>query len=410
MIPKHLQVPLSTAAPSSWASRRLFLASSLLIVTALSILGSGQTSPSAKPKLTLDEFFSAVDLTKVQISPDGHMVVIATERADWDNERFRQDLWLWRDNGRGLIPLTQSGHDSSPRWSNDGKWIAFLSDRSEEGDSSAKSAGSADDDDKEVTHLYVIPVDGGEAFPVTRGEEEVHSFSWAPDSKTLYFSTRVPWSKKQRDDYKEKWKDTIQYRESERGDVLYRISVADALARQTAIAGSAGKKGHENKDKETGETPGAQAIVSSPYRIKSIAVSPDGTRVAFATDSVSQRFEGLNAIEVYVADTAVTGAPNKAKQLTRNQAVEEDVQWSPDGRNIFFEVEEGSVEAAYADLQPRIYSIDAGTGQPTRWASQFGGAVARYAVDRMEACSLPGCWERRRPFTGRRRRTTVSTS
>ena len=179
MIPKHLQVPLSTAAPSLWASRRLFLASSLLIVTALSILGSGQTAPSAKPKLTLDEFFSAVDFTKVQISPDGHMVVIATERADWDNERFRQDLWLWRDNGRGLIPLTQSGHDSSPRWSNDGKWIAFLSDRSEEGDNSAKSAGSADDDDKEVTHLYVIPVDGGEAFPVTRGEEEVHSFAWS---------------------------------------------------------------------------------------------------------------------------------------------------------------------------------------------------------------------------------------
>ena len=53
--------------------------------------------------------------------------------------------------------------------------------------------------------------------------------------------------------------------------------------------------------------------MTSPYRIKSIAVSPDGTRVAFATDSVSQRFEGLNDIEIYVADTGVTGAQNKAQ-------------------------------------------------------------------------------------------------
>ena len=55
-----------------------------------------------------------MDFGKVALSPDGHMVAIATERADWDAERFREDLWLWRDSDGVLIPLTQSGHDSDP--------------------------------------------------------------------------------------------------------------------------------------------------------------------------------------------------------------------------------------------------------------------------------------------------------
>ena len=71
---------------------------------------------------------------------------------------------------------------------------------------------------------------------MTRGAEDVHSFAWSPDSKALYFSTRIPWTQKQKNEYKEQWKDVVRYREQERGDVISRISVADALARQTAMA------------------------------------------------------------------------------------------------------------------------------------------------------------------------------
>src|ERR1700761_8095164 len=72
-----------------------------------------------KPKLTLDEFFNAVYFRDTHISPDGNAVVFATERADWDNERFRDDLWLYRTSSGNLVPLTQSGHDPSPQWSPD---------------------------------------------------------------------------------------------------------------------------------------------------------------------------------------------------------------------------------------------------------------------------------------------------
>ena len=86
-----------------------------------------------KPKLTLDEFFNSVSFRTVDVSPDGNSVVIATERADWDQQIFRSDLWLYRRrSAKSLIQLTQSGHDSEPKWSPDGRWIAFLSERKTE--------------------------------------------------------------------------------------------------------------------------------------------------------------------------------------------------------------------------------------------------------------------------------------
>ncbi len=393
MSPKQLADPRCVASKqlrqSSVACFRIALA---VIAVLIGSIVPARGDAGSKPRMTLDEFFNAVDFSRVALSPDGHMVVVATERADWENQRFRQDLWLWRDSDNLLVPLTQSGHDSDPKWSPDGKWIAFLSDRGNDDEKEDKDA----DDKKGVVHLYLIPVGGGEAFPVTRGAEDVHSFAWSPDSKTLYFATRIPWTKTQKDEYKEKWKDVVRYREGERGDVVSRISVADALKRQIEMGTQESKKKDKKKnkdkeeDEETGETPGAQAVVTSPYRVTSMAVSPDSSQVAYATDSISQRFEGLKEVELYVADTSKAGPQNTARQLTRNEALEGEVQWSADGKNLFFEVEAGSVEGAYADLQPRVYSVNVANGQPTRWAANFEGSVTHYALEHGGALLAPG--------------------
>jgi dipeptidyl aminopeptidase/acylaminoacyl peptidase len=347
----------------------------------------------AKPRLTLDEFFNAVDFSRVALSPDGHNVVVATSRADWNAQRYREDLWLWRDSDGQLTPLTQSGHDSHPKWSPDGRWIAFLSDR-ENNDSTSDDDKDDKTEKKGTVHLFLIPASGGEAFPVTRGAEDVHDFAWSPDSTALYFATRQPLSAEQKDEHKEHWKDVVRYREQERGDVISRIAVAEAMKRQIELGTQETKKpkkvDKKNQDEETAETPGSQAVVVAPYRVKSMAVSPDGTQLAYSTDSISQRFEGLKEIEIYLASTAKPSAQNTPRQVTTNEAIEGDIQFSPDGKSLFFTVEAGSVEGSYADFQPRVYSIDVATGKPKRWAAEFGGSITHYALDNNGSLLAPG--------------------
>jgi len=346
-----------------------------LVLSLCLFVSTFATAQTAKPPATLEEYFNSVGFTAARPSPDGSAIVIATERADWDGQFYRGELWLYRDDGHGnatLAQLTQSGHDSDPQWSPDGRWIAFLSERKA---SSGKDA-DASDTLAEVSQLYLISPNGGEAFPVTQGEDEVHTFTWSPDSRVLYYATRTPWTKQQRDDYKKEWKDVIQYRASERGDTVFSLPIADAMARHSAAPGKVLSDG----DSSSNITPDARAISSSPWRIENLQVSPDGRRLAFTSSSISQRQEKVDAFEIYTVDIGSMSAQTPPKRVTRNEAVEDDLRWAPDNRHIFFSVDLGSVDGKYKDTQTRLYWIDADTNQVQRWASDFGGAVAHYSV------------------------------
>ncbi len=357
---------------------------------------SSLTFADTKPKLTLDEFFNAVSFSTVALSPDGNSVVIAAERADWEQQIFRTDLWLYHDDGKSgsLIQLTQSGHDTNPKWSPDGRWIAFLSERKS---SSEKDSDSADDkDDKgEASQIYLISPVGGEAIAVTQGQEEVHTFSWSADSRTLYFATRNPWTKSQKDDYKKQWKDVVQYRTAERGDTIFALDVPSALAHHTAAPAKLSEK--NDAEKESDLTPGARPIATSPLRVDDLLTSPDGAKLAFVTNAVNQRQEKFEDVEIYSLDlprVAAGDSPSnerneksllQPRQLTHNQAVETRPHWANDSRHIFFTVEVGDVAGPYRDLQPHLYWVDSekSNGESftiEQWSKDFIGPVDHYAV------------------------------
>ena len=290
------------------------------------------TANAQKPPLTLDEFFDAVDIRSVQISPDGHAVAVETLRADWSANRFRSDLWLYRDDSGGsLVQLTHSGHDSAPQWSPDGRWIAFLSNR-----------------EKDVGQVYVISASGGVAFPVTFGDEEAHAFAWSADSRRLYFATRSPWTKAQKDADAEEWKDVIRFREAERGDRLFSVEPAslsskNRIGQHTAV--TVPKK-----------------IADLPYRIWQMAVSPDGHLLALATDS---------PYGIFVADLP-EGPVHPAIQT---KAGVFDIHWAGDSRHLFFVYWHGTPEGPDQLFQVRLYWVDVAGGGAVRWAPGFTGEI-----------------------------------
>ncbi len=339
------------------------------------------TAHAAKPPLNLDDFFNAVDLRSVRISPDGRSVSVETARPDWTANRVRSDLWLYHDGSSGqpgrLLQLTQSGHDSAPQWSPDGLWIAFLSDRPAPGqEGKGRDEGDAEKSPKAVTQVYVISLGGGEAFPVTFGDEEVHTFAWSADSRLIFFATRDPWTKEQKEAYKKEWNDVNRFREAERGDTLFSVDVASIVAGSVASAASAAKP------------PQPAKLASTPYRTSRMAASPDGHQLALATQSRSEREESREPYGIYVLDLP---APSNAMlQLAlQTQGTADEIQWSPDSRHIFFSYTHGAPEGPYQDPQSRIYVVDVGAGKasgasgasPTvRWASRFTGSVNEFTV------------------------------
>jgi dipeptidyl aminopeptidase/acylaminoacyl peptidase len=386
----------------AWIAHRLYktyfpsthMKTAKLFFFLILVASAFSTFAQSKPKLTLDEFFNSVSYPSIAISPDGSSVVIVTERADWDQQIFRKDLWLYRSDLKSddaqsgsLIQLTQSGHDSEPKWSPDGRWIAFLSERKS---SSGKDSDSDDDDDKgEISQLYVISPSGGEAIQLTQGQADVHTFSWSGDSRTLYFATRQPWSKEQKDAYKDHWKDVVQYRTAERGDTIFALDLSGAMAQNFAEAKKQSTKEQSEKEKESDETSGAHAIATSPLRVDDLVTSPDGSKLAFASNSINQRQEKYEDVEIYEVDLArsATGAeksnvekPVEPRRLTHNQAIEGNLHWAHDNRHIFFTVEVGDVNGPYRDLQPHLYWLDSETGAVEQWSKNFIGPIDHYAV------------------------------
>jgi dipeptidyl aminopeptidase/acylaminoacyl peptidase len=324
-------------------------------------------TPASKPSLTLDDFFNSVDISSVRIAPDGRAVAIETSRADWDANRFRTDLWLYRDQPTGagaLVQLTQSGHDRNPEFSPDGRWIAFLSDR---GAPAAASTDAPASKPEKSAQVYVISLNGGEPFPVTQSDEEIHAFAWSADSRQIYFATRVHWAKDQQEAYKKDWKDVVEFRESERGDTIHRIEISEASNCLT-----------ESPAKTCDLSMHASQLASTPWRVKQLETSPNGKHIAFLTDSRTERWESLEAYGIYLIDSA-GGEPRK---LLQREAILDALHWSSDSRHIFFSFLNGSVDGPYQDAQSRVYWVDtqADTSAVARWAPAFQGAIAGFAA------------------------------
>ena len=334
---------------------------------------------SAPQPISLDEYMNATAITSARLAPDGASAVIATEAPDWKASVYRHDLWLW--TAAGLRPLTHTGSEEDPQWSPDGKWIAFLSDRTA-ADPASNTPSDAPTTDS-AHRLWVIPASGGEALPLFQEALDVHAFAWSPDSSALYYSTEQPLTQQQQDDQKDQWKDVIRWREHLRGDVLVRQDLAAALKLALAVPPPVSKS---EKDKAAQLPADSVTLAHSALSITQLAVAPGGQSIAFVTGPSHLRIEDPADYELYL----VPSSGGEPSQLTHNQAVESHLRWSPDGRWLYFSVDAaaGSLEGPYRDVQGRLYRLnpnaDPAVGNTTpkidRLGAEFPGSFASFTL------------------------------
>lgn len=327
----------------------------------------------SKPLITLDEFMNSTEIREARLAPDGQAAVIWTSSPDWQHDRFRDDLWLWQQKTGGTVQLTQSGYDSSPQWSPDGKYIAFISSRA-----LADEDTDDKDDDKEGTErIWLISVAGGEASPLYTEKLDAHAFAWSADGARIFFSVEQPLTKAQEDARKEEWKDVIRWREQERSDLLLAIPVQSALADAQKIPGPKAAAKKEKEDEGSPLPKLAKVLAKNEREISEIAVAPQ--QIAFETESVSHRMEGPAASEIFL----VSADGGEAKQLTNNQAAESGLRWGRDGKRLYFNVRAaaGSLEGKYQDVQGRLYVIDPVSGKVDRIGADFKGSLEEFAID-----------------------------
>ena len=127
--------------------------------------------PENKRPVTAEDLYRLVIVEEPRISPDGRYVAWVRQQAREFSNDYRRDIWLSSRDGAACLRLTRSGADSSPRWSPDGRSLAFVSTRS----------GSA--------QLYLLPVaaPGGEARQLTDMPRGVSQPVWSPDGRCIAF-------------------------------------------------------------------------------------------------------------------------------------------------------------------------------------------------------------------------------
>ena len=329
--------------------RNLLPISPAMILTAIiTILGLATpvlAQDTAKHPISFDDLARMHRISGPQISPDGQWVAYAVATPDMEANRNASNLWMTPTTGGASIQLTQSGHDSSPAWSPDGKTIAFLSSRDG------------------TSQVYVLPLDGGESHAITHLANGADLMKWSPDGKNIAFTSSVY------PDCKDDACNTA--RDADNGKDKVKARVYDSLLYRHWTHWSEGKRSHLFIAQADGTgvprdlTPAANYDVPPDERgsPEDLNFSPDGKEICFT--AVADKIEALSTnADLFVVPLA-GGEP---RQITKNPGFDGNPVYSPDGKSIAYHAQ---LTAGYEADRWRVMLYDRKSGSSVDLTEKF---------------------------------------
>ena len=212
--------------------------------------------------------------TDLELSPDGRFVAFSVKAVAPAKDGYRSALWVVPSDGSAPARQLTAGtkNDAAPRWSPDGRTLAFLSDRAavlQAGGAGAKP-GKAEAPKEGGTQVWLLPfADGGEARQLTDLPKDVQGLAWSPDGRRL-----------------------------------------------AVVSGATSTEPEKKPDRKPDDPPApdTRLIDTLLYQLNGAGFIHD-------------RFTRLWVVDVESGD---------AELLTRGDHHDEDPQWAPDGRQIAF--------------------------------------------------------------------------
>jgi dipeptidyl aminopeptidase/acylaminoacyl peptidase len=305
---------------------------------ALLALAANLAAQAPKRSFSLEDVARMKSVSDPQVSPDGAWVAYSVRTPDLKEDRNTSDIWMTRWDGQETTRLTTGKEsESSPRWSPDGKYLAFLSSR---------------DDDNDASQVWLLPRTGGEAEKATSEKGGVEDFDWSPDSKKLVLVVADP--------------DPDDESDGEKSDRKKKTKKPIVIDRYQFKADGSGYLGQQRNHLSIFDLAArkSEVLTTGNYDEELPAWSPDGKTIAFVSKRMDEA-DRTDNWDIYAIEPRQGAVP---RALTTDERSDNQpdwgsrLAWSPDSKSIAY-VQGGLDKLIYYGLH-RLAVVPASGGAP----------------------------------------------
>ena len=318
------------------------------------------------------DIYSFQWIANPQISPDGSRIVYTHVTVNQKHDGYETALWIIPASGGTARQLTAGPRDSSPRWSPDGRLLAFT--RAVEKDGKPQPA-----------QIYLLAMDGGEARPLTDLPKGAGAPVWSPDGRFVAFSsTTVPKDLEKKKDAKDEDKSDVRVITK----ATYRFNGAGYLEPD--------RPSHiwtVEAPKTPGEAQKAKQVTSGEFSEGDIVWSRDGSQIYFTSRRVREPYYEPPHTDLY----AVKASGGDITRITGLDGPIGGMVLSPDGSRMAFAgaIDHGAdgVQRSYSQPDLFLTSLEVGS-TPKNLTANYdydigGGAGGDQAPPRGSGPSRP---------------------